>query len=285
MNSLDDVFALYVADLVRRNRKTVDNIESFYTNNVRAALGNKKIDSIKRPQIIKLFNEITDRAPFVANRVLGILAAVYNLAVENGIVEVNICKGIKKNREIERKRYCTTDELKNIFEALNEKAKNPRNKKSVAFIKLLIFSGCRVSEIAKAKWGNLQGNFIILKEHKTDDKDDARKIFLSDQAMAIINSLERKGDNVKIIGINKPNKLWYSIRDQVGCSDIRLHDLRHTFASYAFRSKKVSREEVGNLLGHKSIQSTMRYMHIMDDTATQNAMDAGNEISKSINEE
>tara|TARA_Y100001938_G_C8072952_1_gene424263 strand:+ start:1103 stop:1423 length:321 start_codon:yes stop_codon:yes gene_type:complete len=106
---------------------------------------------------------------------------------------------------------------------------------------------------------------------------------LNPQAKAVINSLERKGEQVSLIGINRPRGLWYSIRKEAGCPDLRLHDLRHSFASYAFKSKKVSGEEVGNLLGHKSMQTTMRYMHIMDDTAKQNAKDVGKEIFNSIN--
>jgi integrase len=258
-------------------------MERTWRNNVAETLGYKNIKRLKRLDIIKLFNEITERAPGVANRCVGIISSVLNIAVEHELVEHNVCKGIKKNRETKRKRYYTPDELKRIFKALDARSSDPKNRESIAFIKLLIYTGARCGEIANARWCDLHGDKIILKEHKTDDKDDARVIHLNPQAKAVINSLERKGEQVSLIGINRPRGLWYSIRKEAGCPDLRLHDLRHSFASYAFKSKKVSGEEVGNLLGHKSMQTTMRYMHIMDDTAKQNAKDVGKEIFNSIN--
>ena len=283
METLNDVFDIYLCDLNRRQRKTVDSMERTWRNNVAETLGHKNIKRLKRLDIIKLFNEITERAPGVANRCVGIISSVFNIAVEHELVEHNVCKGIKKNRETKRKRYYTPDELKRIFKALDARSSDPKNRESIAFIKLLIYTGARCGEIANARWCDLHGDKIILKEHKTDDKDDARVIHLNPQAKAVINSLERKGEQVSLIGINRPRGLWYSIRKEAGCPDLRLHDLRHSFASYAFKSKKVSGEEVGNLLGHKSMQTTMRYMHIMDDTAKQNAKDVGTEIFNSIN--
>ena len=280
--TLNKLFGLYLKDLKRRNKKTIDETKRFYDKDVRRTLGRKKIKEIKRLDVLNLFNKITDRTPDVANRCLSIINAVLNLAIENELLEHNVCN-IKRNRETERKRYYSHDELKRIFDALKEKEKNPRNQASVSFIKLLIYTGCRVSEIRKATWGDLKDNMITLQEHKTDDKDDARVIHLNSQAMTVINKLERKEDHVRILGISAPKRLWYSIRKTTGCSDLRLHDLRHSFATMALSTKKISLPEIGNLLGHKDIKSTARYTHVMEETAKQNAKDVGNEIFNSIN--
>ena len=141
---------------------------------------------------------------------------------------------------------------------------------------LLIYTGCRKGELISAKWSDLKGNQIILKNHKTDDKDGPRVIRLNDQAMQIINSLERKGS--KLIDTNYPDKFWQKVRVEAGVPDLRIHDLRHSFATFALRSKKVTLVEIANLLGHKSPKTTMRYAHVMDDTAKQTAKDVGNEL-------
>ena len=111
METLNDAFEIYLCDLNRRQRKTVDSMERTWRNNVAETLGHKNIKRLKRLDIIKLFNEITERAPGVANRCVGIISSVFNIAVEHELVEHNVCKGIKKNRETKRKRYYTPDEL------------------------------------------------------------------------------------------------------------------------------------------------------------------------------
>jgi len=284
--TLNDMFALYVADLVRRNRKTVGSIESFYNNNIKGEMGHKKLTRIKRIDVVKLFNSITDAGtPAKANRFLKILSAVYNLAIEHELVATNVCARIRKNRDVERKRYCSKEELQRIFEVLKDKENNHKNNKpSIAFIKLLIYTGARKSEIAKARWKDLQGDTIVLEEHKTDDKDDARKIFLDDNALDVINSLERKGDNVKIIGVTYIDNFWKGVSKKANCKNLRLHDLRHNFASYAY-NHGLTLAEIGTLLGHKSLQSTKRYSHESRETTHKNVNIVGNEISKSINEE
>ena len=280
--TLDDAFVLYVADLQRRKRKTIKSIEAFYCNNIHDDLGHKKITSIKRLDVIKLFNKISEDYPAKANRLLKTLSAIYNLAVANEIATTNICFGIKKNREIKRNRYYNEQELSRIIAVLRAREANRyNNASSIAAIKLLIYTGARKGEILNANWSDLHGDTLVLKEHKTDDRDDSRVIRLNDQAMAVINGLERKG--TKIINTRYIDRFWQSVAKEAGCPDIHIHDLRHSFATFAFRSKKMSIEEVGNLLGHKSTQSTMRYTHITDDTASQNAKVAGNEIFNSIN--
>ena len=289
--TLDDAFVLYVADLQRRKRKTIKSIEAFYCNNIHNDLGHKKITSIKYKDVERLFDKMTDDGtPAKANRLLKTLSAIYNLAIVKAkkgefgkkIAITNICFGIEKNREIKRKRYYNEQELSRIFAVLRAREANRyNNASSIAAIKLLIYTGARKGEILNANWSDLHGDTLVLKEHKTDDRDDSRVIRLNDQAMAVINGLERKG--TKIINTRYIDRFWQSVAKEAGCPDIHIHDLRHSFATFAFRSKKMSIEEVGNLLGHKSTQSTMRYTHITDDTASQNAKVAGNEIFNSIN--
>ena len=106
----------------------------------------------------------------------------------------------------------------------------------------------------------------------------------ADNALDVINSLERKGDNVKIIGVTYIDNFWKGVSKKANCKNLRLHDLRHNFASYAY-NHGLTLAEIGTLLGHKSLQSTKRYSHESRETTHKNVNIVGNEISKSINEE
>ena len=281
METLNDVFDIYLCDLNRRQRKTVDSMERVWRRHIKDTLGKKKIKRIKRVDVINFFYEVTKKGHGIANRCLGIISCTFDIAMRHEMVKQNICKGIKRHPEVQRKRYCSQDEMKRIFEVLEQKKANQQNHKYINLIMLLIYTGCRKGELISAKWSDLKGNQIILKNHKTDDKDGPRIIYLNEQAMKIINSLDRKGLN--LINTKYPDTFWRKVRVEAGVPDLRIHDLRHSFASFALRSKKVTLVEIANLLGHKSPKTTMRYAHVMDDTAKQNAKDVGAEIFNSIN--
>jgi len=287
---LKDLFDIYCRELKRRKRdKTINDTVAFYNNNIRdrkiaPRLHNMALSKVKRKHIRVLFNEMTDEGyPYKANRLIKILSAAYTIGLEEELVSENIAKGIKRHTEVERERYCSPDELKRVFEILDRKMQGGRSQKGAVFIKLLILTGARKSELARATWGDLRDQCIVLKEHKTDGNKKGRKIFLNESAIAVINTLERGGDEDKIIGINDPRKLWDKIRVEAQIPDVVLHCLRHTYASFALKSKKVSLVEIGNLLGHKSLQSTKRYSHFTEETSIENAELVGEEMFNSIN--
>ena len=283
MKTLNKAFDLYVCDLNRREKKTVASIERVWKRHIKDSIGKKNIKRIKRVDVIDWFYEVTNKGHGIANRCLGIISCTFDIAMRYEMVEQNLCKGIKRHPEVQRKRYCSQDEMKRIFKVLGQKKATPQNHKYINLIMLLIYTGCRKGELISAKWSDLKGNQIILKNHKTDDKDGPRIIYLNKQAMKIINSLDRKENKDKLINTKYPDKFWQKVRVEAGVPDLRIHDLRHSFATFALRSKKVTLVEIANLLGHKSPKTTMRYAHVMDDTAKQNAKDVGNEIFNSIN--
>ena len=203
--------------------------------------------------------------PIQANRILALLSTMFRF----GIAPLewcakNLTTGVMKNPETKRKRYKTDDESRKIEAIFRKKALDKHNIGSLAFLYLVIFTGARKGEIAKAMWTDLHGNKIVLTEHKTDQDDDVRTIHLPPAAMLVIEQLPRT--NGTITGVKNPKKLWEAIRMEAGCPDLRLHDLRHSFAASAL-ANGLTLGQVGELLGHKSYQTTKRYTHLNDKAA------------------
>lgn len=212
------------------------------------------------------------------NRVRSLVSKMFNLAeVPWHIREAgtNPTKGIPRYPEKPRRRYMTAPEALKIARALDEAA--PRQPAGVAFIKLCILTGARSGEIASARWEWLEklpdGSGIL---HHPLVKTGERDIILSTAAVGIINQLPRTSGT--ITGMQSPRKLWASIRTKAGCPDLRMHDLRRSFASVAL-SAGYSLGQIGELLGHTSAQTTKRYAYLIAEAKVQ----AADRISQAIN--
>jgi integrase len=145
-----------------------------------------------------------------------------------------------------------------------------------AAIRLLIFTGCRLSEITTLEWDSvdLVNARIVLERHKTD-QHGAKIIPLNAPALGILTDLPRVDDNPYVIvgqrtgqyliNLQRP---WRRVRKAAGLDDVRIHDLRHSFASVAIGAG-VPLALIGGLLGHRSVQTTARYAHLANDPLTQ----------------
>ena len=274
MKTLDQMFAVYEKDLVRRKAKTIKSIKQIYTKNISPVLGNKTIDTIVRGDIAQLHFDISDQAPSLANKTLSIIKSIYNLAITLSLIETNPSTNIPKNRENKRKRYLTNQELLAVVGELRVMQKNPLYAVSVAFIWMLILTGARKGEIANAKWSDLVDNTLVLKNHKTERYGEDRIIHLTPMALEIIEQQERDGEY--IFSIKSPRRTWTTITKKLGIEDVKMHDIRHSYASWSLQ--KINLSEVGNLLGHRDQATTQRYAHIHQDKAIQNANLVGEHI-------
>jgi integrase len=276
--NLNDLFKLYLRDLKRRKCKTINKIQQTYDNNIAPSLGDKLITDIIRGDIASLHFDISERAPYIANKCLTVLKSMFNLAITLSLVDNNPATHIGKNRENKRKRYLTNDELLKIVGEMNHLQTKPQYQKAIAFLWLLILTGARKGEIANAKWSNLIGNQLVLQEHKSDKLGEDRIIYLAPQAMKIVESLPR--DNDYIIGIKTPRRTWETILKNTGITNVRLHDIRHSYASWSLQVVKLS--EVGDLLGHRDQATTQRYAHIHQEQSIANANKVGSHIENLI---
>ena len=142
-------------------------------------------------------------------------------------------------------------------------------------LRLLMLTGCRLSEILTLRWEDvrLEANEIQLRDSKTGP----RVVPLSPAAARVLAGLPRVAANPWVIVGRKPGTrlphihyYWYLVRERAGLKDVRLHDLRHSFASRALALGE-SLPMIGKLLGHSKIQTTARYAHLARDSVKVSA--------------
>lgn len=238
-------------------------------------LGAFKISDVKRSDVAKLHHELRE-TPYQANRVVATLSKIFNLAEEWGLRPdgSNPCRHVRKYREAKRERYLTFDELKALGDVLAEAERTQSEPQPVinAF-RLLILTGARMGEIQKLRWEYVRGNVLALPDSKTG----AKRIVLGKEAREVLAAIEKvPGNPYVIIGQiagqhwNDLERPWRRIRAKAGLPDLRIHDLRHSFASFA-ASAGESLMVIGKLLGHTQPQTTARYAHLAPDPVSDTA--------------
>ncbi|MBT4879517.1 MAG: site-specific integrase [Alphaproteobacteria bacterium] len=246
-------------------------------------LGTLKASSLDRSDIAKLHHSF-QHLPTTGNRVLSLLSKAFNLAELWGYRpnHSNPCLHIKKYTEQKRERFLSQKEIERLMKILEEEKGN--DPWAVSAIQLLLITGCRLNEILTLKWEevDVDNQYLRLRDSKTGKK----LIYLSTAALDLLKNIPKKEENpfvicggkagAHLINLQKP---WRRIRAKAELEDVRLHDLRHTFASIA-ASKGLSLPIIGALLGHKQTQTTARYAHLIG----QPLLEASEKIGKKIME-
>jgi len=239
--------------------------------------GKIKVTDLTRAMLIK-HHEKLHQTPYMANRFLALVSKMMNLAEkwEFRSLNTNPCKHIDRNPEKAREVYLSLDQLERVGLAMRE-LKETENEYVLSAIKLLILTGCRKGEILNLKWDyiNFKNSCINLPDSKTGEKE----IHLNPSAMSILQSLEKKSDyifvsrvqNKKITGISTT---WKKIRKIADLTNVRPHDLRHTFATHAVNDG-LSLPIIAKILGHKDLKTTQRYAHLHEDPVKK----ANNKVS------
>jgi integrase len=236
---------------------------------VRPALGTMKVPDIRRMHVQRLHDDLR-HIPYQANRTLGVLSKMFNLAEVWGIRPdgSNPCRHVKKYTESKRERIVASDELARLGGVLDAfERERPEMRPAVNAIRLLILTGCRLSEIQTLRWEHVQGHVL----HLPDSKTGAKKVYLGRAALEVLSRIERLPDNPFVITGRLPGqhltdlqRPWRRIRSRAGLPDLRIHDLRHNFASHAVMNGE-GLAVIGKLLGHAQVQTTARYAHFADD--------------------
>jgi integrase len=218
-------------------------------------------------QIDRLHAKISMTAPTRANRVLEVLRKALNLAIRWDWIEKNPADGFRRNAEHSRERYLSKDEYERVFAALDAM----ENRKAANAIRLLILTGARRGEVLGLEWADLDLSLGIWNRPPHKSKDRKRKrIPLSNEALVLLKAMHETADGSFLFptatGGHLPdiNRPWRWLRKETGMPDLRVHDLRHSFASTLVSSGETL-ETIGKLLGHSQHQTTMRYAHLMDD--------------------
>ena len=248
------------------------------------ALGRLKVAEVTRADVARLHHEFRD-TPYQSNRNLEIVSKMFNLAEMWGLRPdgSNPCRHVKKYKEEKRERYLSTDELARLGEVLRQcEQEGIESASTINLIRLLVFTGCRLSEIQTLKWDYVDLDNEVLR--LPDSKTGAKIVHTDGAATRILSGIERHDDNPWVIPgklphthWQEPQRPWRRIRARAGLDDVRIHDLRHTFASMAVSSGE-GLPMIGKLLGHTQVQTTARYAHLFNEPVKQ----AAGNISSSI---
>jgi integrase len=234
-------------------------------------LGRRPLGDVKRQDIAKLHHELADK-PYQANRTLALLSKFFNWAEKHGLRPdgSNPCRHIEKYRESRRERFLSEVELARLGDALRKAEKDKSATPwSIAAVRLLMFTGARLSEILTLEWEHVdeQHGLLMLPDSKTGKK----AIRLNGPARRVLESVPRLEGNPFVICGERPGqhlvnlqKPWRRIRKAAKLDDVRIHDLRHSFASVGASSGQ-SLIVIGKMLGHSQPGTTARYAHLADD--------------------
>lgn len=244
-------------------------------NHIKPAIGPFRLTDVTRADVAQLHHKMRE-TPYQANRVLAVISKMFNMAEIWGLRPdgSNPCRHVPKYQEKPRERFLSQAEIARLAEVLDRvEMENPEISPAVNAIRLLMLTGCRLSEIQTLKWEYVRPPYLILPDSKTG----ARKIPIDGTIEAVLNRIEHLPDNPYVItGIVPGQHLtdlqrpWRRIRTYANLNDVRLHDLRHTYASNAIAAG-LPIEMIGKLLGHTQIQTTMRYAHLADDPVREAA--------------
>ncbi|WP_292530599.1 site-specific integrase [Methylocystis sp.] len=281
------------------------------TDVLRGAHGSVKAGALTRAKIATLHAQMADR-PYAANRAVAVWAKLFAWAAERGHVPEghNPAKGLKKYREQGKERFLTSEELARLGTVLTlaetrglpwhvdeikpnaKHAPKESNRRrildpfAVAAIRLLILTGARLREILHAQWSqvDLERGVIFLSDSKTGKKP----IYLSAAAQAVLASLPRIEGNSHIIAGAKEGapradlkKPWAAVKRTAGLEGVRLHDLRHSFASFG-AGASLGLPIIGKLLGHSQAATTHRYAHLDADPLRRAVDTIGTTISAAM---
>ena len=285
-------FDAYLDDYWRRaspqwkpsTRRTHDVYRRGYLD---GAFKGKTIDEITKPDVLGWFNQVTDRGgPGGANRVHSILNAMFAKAEAWGHrpEASNPCRGIRLNRRRKMERFLSVQELARLGEALEEgRADYPDH---TAAVLLILFTGCRVSEILGLRWSDIRGHRL----HLRDSKTGPRTVWIGAEGRAVIEGIVRRRKVEWVFfnwstgrPIGELKSYWARVRARTGFSTLRLHDLRHTYASHAAALSETL-PMIGKLLGHAEVRSTARYTHLDDADVLRTAEKVGGAIAVLIGE-
>ena len=272
----------------RYKPSTRKGVDSALRAQLLPAFGSLPLDRITRAGVNRWFDAYSRTSPGGANYALSTLQRILNHAVVRGHIATNPARGVKRNPCRKLTRFLSGEEVRRLHRVLDRHAAGPApDRQQADIIRLLLLSGCRKGEIVTLRWREVDGDVLRL----ADSKTGPRTVYLNEQARSIIERQPRGRSGFVFPSLRDPLRprdgslpLWYSARKEAGIEDVRLHDLRHTFASHAVM-RGIPLPVVAKLLGHKQLQMTLRYAHVGDREIEAAAERIGKAITALMNGE
>ena len=241
------------------------------TNCIVRELGDCPIAEVDRAQVAALHYRHRD-TPYQANRAVEVLGHMFRLAEGWGLTppRKNPCRSVRRYKQRQRERFLTPEEYRRLGRVLDEaQADGSTWPWGIAALRLLLLTGCRRNEIVTLRWDDVDRTARELRLR--DSKTGARSIALTPAVQAVLDGIVRVPGNPWVIVGGKPgahlvgiNGIWDRVRIRAGLEDVRIHDLRHSYASRALALGE-GLPMIGKLLGHTLVATTARYAHLERD--------------------
>jgi integrase len=262
--------------LPRKRERTRADYEQLIANHIAPHLGRHKVADVTFADCDGVHRRVTKSgATYTANRTAAVLSKMFNLAIRWGYRESNPARGIERNTEYTRRRYLSTEELPHMVAALNA---HP-DKQAANVVKLLLLTGARRGEIFSMRWADVDlGAGVWSKPPSSTKQKEHHQVPLSAPALQILSDVRTEqtkkhrhglptfvfpgpGESGHVVEIKRA---WRNITKTAGISGLRVHDLRHSHASFLV-SGGASLPLIGAMLGHSNPQTTARYSHLHRD--------------------
>ena len=277
--TVKDLFDRYMADHVQRLRKdgTAREYEGLFKKHLSAPLGHRKVIDVTRADIEKLQGEL-HRKPATANLCLAVLSAMFAKSEAWGWrpQHANPCRHVERYKTTSRERVLSADEMARLGPAI---ASDPDGK----LFLVIALTGARVSEVTglKCSYLDLENGAARLPDSKTG----AKTLVLPEPVLEILRTLKPVDGGEYVFPQLSKHAIyqsWERIRTAAGLPDLRIHDLRHNFASWGVNGN-LGLPIIGKLLGHSSAQMTAKYGHVVSDAARLAANAIAGKLSKAMN--
>lgn len=270
----------------KRRDSTLALYRDMFARLILPELGKRPVAALTHAEVAR-WHARQREAPYQANRALSAFAAFMVWCIRHGERPAglgNPAQGVERFAEKSRERFLSEAELAAIGEAIAAEEAKGLNTYAAAALRLLILTGARRDEVRTLRWEwvDLARGLLLLPESKTG----AKAIPLPPAAVQLLHALPRLGSSPFVFPgpsgkhpLSNINRPWDAVREAAGLQDVRLHDLRHSFASLGL-ARGVSLPVLGKLLGHSRVSTTERYAHLAKDVVTRAADDVGGRMGE-----
>jgi integrase len=288
--TFNELIDLYLAEGVSHKKASTLRVDhGRFEHHLRPLLGKLRIDRITRADVERMRDAVAagktaekiepgEKRPSgtlakggkgVAAQCVISVGAIFSFAIERGLSTANPARGVKKAAVRKIERFLSEAEIARLAEALDAEEQRTGNPFPSAAIRLLLLTGCRRGEIVGLRWEQVDFEHECLRV--PDSKTGAKVVYLNAPARELLQRLPRMVENPRVIPGTRVesasaavDNVWPNVRKAADLDGVRLHDLRHSFASVG-AAGGLSLPIIGALLGHKHATTTARYAHLSAD--------------------